>query len=131
MANTPEYQEYPGREAFKALEKQDVEILLRALHKAEILNEQEWVILWSSIPELASLWLEALRDEGSSEPYGTRLRWVTQDPATTKAPIDEPPYPDACSVRLANGQAVWLRLNAKEVTVLDKPPRTDRAILLP
>ena len=68
MANRPEYPRLRPREAAKKVDSQSI---TRVLHIKQVLYEKP-VILWSNIPELASLWLETLRDEEfSAHPDGS------------------------------------------------------------
>lgn len=84
---------------------------------------------WSSIPELVGLWRDVLRHEGPLDLHREVNRWTESDSAMPKGPVDMPPDAEARVVRLDNDQVIWLRTTITGVAVLDKPPRTDSAML--
>lgn len=98
---------------------------------------------WPYIPELAYRWLEALKDAGGlPDKKGYKIQHKSDGGMCLKAthvenPINTAPHTDAKSIRLDNGQVLWLRHSLerqasegyRSVRVIDKSQRTEKAIL--
>jgi hypothetical protein len=109
----------------------------RRIRRLRLTLHRGGAIQWSSIQDLAHLWLEVLKDHGLPDtellPTGVELNLGK---VLVEDPINTPPHADAYSVKLDNGQAIWLRPSDvrshrgyKPIVELDRPQREERAIL--